>query len=393
MSTWAQIQLSELVISANTGLDAIKRAPIVNANTGIKCLRIQDISQDKDFDDWGFCEVNERNYKNFRLKENDIIIARTGETVGVNKIIIEDLKAVYNNGLIRLRVDTKTANPLFIYYTLQTKKFEGFIDRRARGISTQPNIRLESLLNYEICNLPLINQTLIATVLSAYDELIGNNEKRIKILEEIAQRLYAEWFVKFRYPGFEKVKMVDSKTTYGMIPKGWEVKKLSDIIQIKKGKNITKNTVVNGDVPVVAGGTDPAYYHNVSNTISPVITISASGAGAGFVKLYYKDIWASDCSYIDKNISEYIYFFYLFLKNKQKEITNLQRGSAQPHVYPKDLMGLKIIYSKEFIIRFNDLATPLFELVDKLKEENTKLNDTRDLLIPQLVTGKRELKN
>lgn len=280
----------------------------------------------------------------------------------------------------------------YLFYLIASQEF--ILKASSAGTGTKmPRAGWKVVKDFVFDVPDLSTQTLIGLTISKYDDLVENNEKRIKILEEMAQLLYTEWFVKFKFPGHEKIKMVNSKTSYGMIPEGWEVKKLGDVIQIKKGKNITKDTIIKGDIPVVAGGIEPAYYHNIPNTISPVITISASGAGAGFTKLYYQDIWASDCSYIDKNITEYVYFFYLFLKNKQKEISNLQRGSAQPHVYPKDLMGLKIIDSQDFVNEFNDFITPLFELIDKLKDKNIILTKTRDLLIPQLVTGKRELKN
>ena len=103
MSEWKEYKLGDTLITANTGLDAIKRAPIVDRNTGIKCLRIQDISQNKSYTFWGNTEVTDNNYSKFRLIKNDIIVARTGATVGVNMYIKSDLKSVFNNGLIRLR--------------------------------------------------------------------------------------------------------------------------------------------------------------------------------------------------------------------------------------------------------------------------------------------------
>jgi type I restriction enzyme S subunit len=110
------LTLADAVVSANTGLDAIKRAPIVEEDTGIKCLRIQDVNQEKDFVSWGNTLVEKRNFKKFQLKENDILIARTGGSVGANRYIYRELQAVYNNGLIRIRANIKKHNPKFIYY-------------------------------------------------------------------------------------------------------------------------------------------------------------------------------------------------------------------------------------------------------------------------------------
>ena len=161
-----------------------------------------------------------------------------------------------------------------------------------------------------------------------------------------------------------------------------------------KGKNITKKTIRNGDVPVVAGGMEPAYYHDTPNAVGPVITISASGANSGFAKLYFEDIWASDCSYINNEVTKHVFFFYSLLKAKQKELTHLQRGSAQPHVYPKEIMSIKARFpqNKKVIDGFEAHVTPLITLIGNLKKQTAALSKMRDLLIPHLVTGKLEVK-
>lgn len=133
------MRLKDKTLSANTGLDAIKRAPIVEHDTGLKCIRIQDISQGKSYDDWGFTETNEKDRKKFLLKKNDLLIARTGATVGVSQFIKEDIEAVYNNGTIRLRLD-KSLNSRFVYYIFQTKSFLQYIDNIS-CVATQPNLR------------------------------------------------------------------------------------------------------------------------------------------------------------------------------------------------------------------------------------------------------------
>ena len=138
--------------------------------------------------------------------------------------------------------------------------------------------------------------------LKAYDDLIENNQKQIKLLEEAAQRLYKEWFVNLRFPGYEDVAVVDG------VPEGWKKGVLSDVAVFKRGSTITKSQVNEGNVPVVAGGLEPAYYHNQANTVSPVVTVSGSGANAGFTRLYTVDVFASDCSFTDAKDSPYVYF-------------------------------------------------------------------------------------
>ncbi len=233
-------------------------------------------------------------------------------------------------------------------------------------------------------------QKKIAATLSAYDDLIEKNLRRIKILEEMAQNLYREWFVKFRFPGHEQVRLVDSPL--GKIPKGWVAATLSDLVSIRKGKNITKKTIVPGNVPVVAGGITPAYYHNAANTQNPVITISASGANAGFVNLYYEDVWASDCSVIDSGVTRHVYYFNLLLKERQYEVTRLQRGAAQPHVYPKDLMALEVCAAPDEVLEmFGSQIEPIFRMIRNLKSRNNNLRQTRDLLLPKLISGELDV--
>lgn len=140
--------LNEAVFSANTGLDAIKRAPIVQYNTDCKCLRIQDITQDKPFSEWGCTVVAPRDKDKYLLKQDDIILARTGATVGANKHIKQDISSVYNNGLIRLKIKDKFV-PYYIYLVMQTDSFGNYIQGVSCGTSAQPNLQIRDLLKYD----------------------------------------------------------------------------------------------------------------------------------------------------------------------------------------------------------------------------------------------------
>ncbi|WP_423908260.1 N-6 DNA methylase [Candidatus Spongiihabitans sp.] len=125
----------------------------------------------------------------------------------------------------------------------------------------------------------------------------------------------------------------------------WPLVELGDICEIKRGTTITKKQAVVGDIPVIAGGQQPAYYHNKANRKSPVITVSGSGAYAGFVNFFNQPIYASDCSTIEpKNNGEVVdvQFIYRILKSRQDEIYQFQQGGGQPHVYPKDIQKIKI---------------------------------------------------
>jgi type I restriction enzyme S subunit len=248
-------------------------------------------------------------------------------------------------------------------------------------------IKQSELRKVEIPLPPLSTQKNIASILSTYDNLIENNTRRIQILEEMAQRIYKEWFVDFKYPGYEDDQMIDSEL--GKIPDGWDVKEFGEKITFTRGKNITKKEMVHGEVPVVSAGINPSGFHNVSSVNGPVVTISASGANAGYISYYLRNIWAADCSYINNEMTPYIFYYFSLVKFNSKEITNLQRGAAQPHVYPKDVARISIIDPRvETIEIFENIVENIFNEIGVLRKKISNLRQTRDLLLPKLISGK-----
>ena len=306
--------------------------------------------------------------------ENSIIIGRVGAYCGAVTYCENKFNASDNTIIATNKGDCK--NIKFLYYLLKFINLNKYAGGAAQPLLTQSVLNTVKVLFNDNKDV----QDKIAKILSNYDDLIENNNKRIKILEEMAQKIYKEWFVDFKYPSHEEGKFAEIE--------------LGKLVMPKKGKNITKATIRKGSVPVVAGGLEPAYYHNVANTASPVITVSASGANAGYVKLYYEDIWASDCSYIDSKITPYVYYFYSYLKYNQIKVTNLQKGAAQPHVYPQDLASLKLFdIDAEIVKQFNVLVTPTFEEIKNITSKNTILRQTRDLLLPRLMSGEISVEN
>ena len=163
---------------------------------------------------------------------------------------------------------------------------------------------------------------------------------------------------------------------------------ISDYLMPRRGKPLLSKDAIDGDVPVVAGGLEPTTYHNVANTKSPVITISASGANAGFIRLWNRPVWSSDSSFIDESITQDVYFRFLVLSLRQEEIYGSQTGSAQPHIYPQNIGSLPMgKLNKEDVFEFNKLITPLFKRIGLNEEENEKLSKLRDLLLPRILSG------
>ena len=196
MSDWQTVTLEDVTESINTGLDAIRRAPIVEYETNLRCLRIQDISQNKPFDKWGYTEVKDSDFKKFQLVPNDIIMARTCST-GICYLVKKELPAVFNNGLARIRLKIEKVDPQFIYYVFKSKHFSGYIDGISGGTSVQLNMKIGDLLKYQFNLPPLSEQKEIARILSDLDKKIELNTKINQTLEQIAQALFKSWFVDF----------------------------------------------------------------------------------------------------------------------------------------------------------------------------------------------------
>jgi type I restriction enzyme, S subunit len=145
---WRLCELGDIVSKSNTGADAIKKAPIVAEDTGFRCLRIGDLSNNRSFDDWGFTSVTEKNFKQFQLKKYDIVITRTS-ILGLNKLIMEDLNAVYNNGLIKISL-VENVNPFFIFSYFKSKRYRNYISMINNDTSTRPNMKIDYLLRFPI---------------------------------------------------------------------------------------------------------------------------------------------------------------------------------------------------------------------------------------------------
>ena len=284
------------------------------------------------------------------------------------------------------RPKNESVDNLYLYYFMKTKFIKQSMINSMVGATGRQRVNNDVFKNIEI-NFPnKEKQIKIGKILSAYDDLIENNQKQIKLLEEAAQRLYKEWFVDLCFPGYETTPIIDG------VPEGWDIGFMCDIAVFQRGKTITQAQVIDGDIPVVAGGIEPAYYHNKANTVAPVITVSASGANAGFTKLYNVDVFASDCSFVDRRAMEYLYFVYGFLKNHKDVVKSLQKGSAQPHVYAKDINNIMVIIpDKQILASYCNCVKLYFEKIKILQEQIKKLAEARDRLLPKLMSGELEV--
>lgn len=172
--------VENVVLSANTGADAIQKAPIVDYDTGIRCVRVGDMTNNRSFHDWGFTKVADDVFKRYQLHKDDIVVTRTA-SLGLNTIIPEDLSAVYNNGLIRITANTSSVMPLYLYMQFQTEDFSNYIARIESETSVRPNMKINYLLKYNFVLPPIVKQneiiSLLTPMLNQRNNLIFENKQ------------------------------------------------------------------------------------------------------------------------------------------------------------------------------------------------------------------------
>ncbi|OFS82850.1 hypothetical protein HMPREF3144_10045 [Oligella sp. HMSC05A10] len=350
-----------------------------------------------------------------------------------------DQKYVAGQRVFVLRTKKEILSPLYLVAWLTSEEGQKKLHRRASG-STVLGIKQSELRKIEVPVPSLLIQNKIANFRYDLTKKIEIHNQINDTLEAMAEAIFKSWFVDFdpvhakikakaegldsdginraamaviasksddeiakikteSLEKYERLKSLASlfpdqlvESELGLIPEGWEVLSFSEWIQVTKGKSITKAKVNPGNVPVVAGGLEPAYYHNESNVKGPAITISASGANAGYVNLYYQDIWSSDSSYIAHNETKAFYVAYVCLKYRQKEIFSMQTGAAQPHIYPKDFERLMIVKPSEALLdSLEAIYQGFFNLISDNKKESITLAEIRDTLLPKLLSGEIEV--
>ena len=375
MSEWKKCAIGDMVmLRQGFAINAKSKHYISKVPTSLALLRIADMKS-------GSREiyVKEDIPRNFIAQPQDIVYTRTGN---VGLVFRNNYGVVHNNCFTVTPNDERALSRDFLFYLLQSKYFFEKANSLARG-AAQPDLPHSLFNSIEISYPDLDCQQRIADILSNYDSLIENYQKQIKLLEEAAQRLYKEWFVDLHFPGHENTKIVDG------VPEGWELSKLGNLAEFKRGKTITKKDVIDGSIPVVAGGLEPAYYCNKSNTAERVITISGSGANAGFTKMYFEKVWASDCSYADLETTQFLHFVYCYLKDNKTTIDHMQKGAAQPHVYAKEINALGLCIPTEDVLNIFEIkVSRYFNTISSLQSQIRLLTEARDRLLPKLISGK-----
>lgn len=326
--------------------------------------------------------ISENKFEEFKKKfgvpqPGDLLLTSVG-TLGVPYVVKPGEVFYFKDGNLTWFSQFRNLDSHFLYYWLLSPQGKAELKKCTIG-SSQSAFTIVLLKDMEIELPPLSTQQKIASILSAYDDLIENNNRRIKILEEMAQAIYKEWFVNFRFPGHEKVKMIKSKL--GMIPEGWEVKILGEVIELAYGKALKAEDRLPGTVPVY-GSAGVVGSHKESLVKGPGIIVGRKG-NVGSIHWSDEDFYPIDTVfYVKTDIClHYVYYNLLYQNfiNTDAAVPGLNRNQA----YRNSVL----IPNERLLDAFRNYVDPLFRQKCNLTFKNEPLRRTRDLLLPKLISG------
>ena len=346
---------------------------------GPQFLRITDIVPDSiDWDTVPFCEIDDTDKNRFSLQPGDIVVARTGATVGYAKLIRDEVGAVFASYLVRFRVDPKLADPSFVGRLVESLVYKDFVKSRVGG-AAQPNANAQVLGSFTFRLPTRREQERISSILSAYDDLIENNRRRMVLFEEAARQLYREWCVQLRFPGHEHTRI-----THG-VPEGWERTAFENALVLQRGFDLPIQAREDGDVPIY-GSTGINGFHSKSRVHGPCVVTGRSGT-LGEVHYVAGDFWPLNTALWVKEFKRVTPLFSLFLM-REMDLKQYNGGVSVPTLDRKTVHRVEVLVPpKNRLTAFDEFATPIFEQMENLMRQNQKLHAARDLLLPRLMSG------
>ena len=320
-----------------------------------------------------YYKINERSL----VEQWDILMSMIG-TIGEAAIVKEQPNyAIKNVALFKCGDELKAK---WLYYYLCSPDGKGQLFGNQKGASQQ-FISLTQLRNFKIPVRDYLIMKNVTDILSTYDDLIENNQKQIKLLEEAAMRLYKEWFVYLRFPGHETTKIVDD------VPEGWQLGKLEDLIEVKYGKDHKK--VADGDIPVYGSGglmrKCNRFLHDGESVLIP------RKGSLNHIMYVNEKFWTVDTMFFTQmkcnNIALYIYFF---MCSFDMYSTNI--GAAVPSMTTNTLNGLDVLIPEKTLLEsFDNIVQICFQRIAVLENQNEKAKLARDKLLPKLMSGEIEV--
>jgi len=317
--------------------------------------------------------------------------------------------ACFPDSVVGFVADPLKSDVRFIKYSLDYYKKD--FQNTAKG-TAQDNLSLEKIDNLQM-NVPSVKvQSKIASVLSTYDLLVENNEKRIKILEEMGQRLFTEWFVKFKFPNHENTKKIESGTEHGIIPYGWDLRRLTDLVYINPPTKITNKhqvlhvpmeclstirSFIDLDKTFRKDGGSGIKFINGDTLFARITPCLQNGKGAFVNFLENEEVGCGSTEFVvmrSKVLSAtYIYFLSRDPNFRKTAELTMAGASGRQRVRSEFFQSYLIPTPESHLLdKFETLTKNMFETIKVLSLANRSLTQIRDLLIPQLVTGKVEVK-
>lgn len=399
------VKFSKFIISTQYGYTA-EETSLVEGDA--KYLRITDIvPYFVNKEQVPFCKIDDNKKKKYLITENDLLIARTGAITGYNLIVDESYKNfVFASYLIRFNYNKNDLYPLYLKYVLKSQQWYGFVNNFISG-SAQPGMNAKVFGKFQI---PFFNydiQKRISNILSTYDKLIDNNNKRIKLLEQMAENLYKEWFVRFRIPRYKDVEFIDG------FPKDWEKVKLDDVLnKIATGLNPRKNFVLgegeNFYVTIKNMADNTVYLDDKCDKVNDdaIIKINKRSdlkigdllfSGIGTIgRVCLIDIPTNNWNISEsvftmranKKISSEFLYMLLLSQDVQNYCQSKANGSAQKGIRMGDLRKYTFLLPTQNVINdFTNQISPILRNVSLLRNENKNLIQQRDMLLPRLMRG------
>lgn len=377
---WEKVRLEDCCYSISDG----DHQPPPKAQQGIPFVTISNINSmnQLDFSDTMF--VPKEYYRSLdekrKVRKGDVLYSVVG-SFGIPVLIKEERPFVFQRHIAILRPKEDIVDSGFLFYTMLSRDFYAKADAVAIG-AAQRTVSLGSLRNIKIDVPSLESQKHIADILSAYDDLIENNQKQIKLLEEAAQRLYKEWFVDLHFPGHENTKIVDG------VPEGWRRGLLKELINVNYGKD-HKKVPDDGNIPVYGSG-GLMRKCNKSLFSGEAVLIPRKGS---LNNIMYVDetFWTVDTMFYatmkQPHTAVFVYFFV-----KAFDMYSMNIGAAVPSMTTKILDAMDVVIpDKETLEKFDKYAKVYFNKIKTLQGQNEQLKTARDLLLPKLMSGEVEV--
>ena len=388
MSEWKKVKLGELCDFINGGAWSDKEY----APEGIPVLKVTNCKNSG----FSLSELSylpyslEQKYIQNKLQRNDVIIATVGShpnlvnsSAGRSVIVNSFVEGFYlNQNAVCIRTkDEEILDQLFWGYYSKYYLFQNYIQMRGKGAANQMRIAISAIKDYPMPLPPINVQRHIATILSRYDSLIENYQKQIKLLEEAAQRLYKEWFIDLRFPGHENTNIIDG------VPEGWEKKSITDVLEIKYGKD--HKLLKEGTIPVYGTGGIMRYVEKSLFTGESVL-IPRKGS-LNNIMLVGGTFWTIDTMFYsipkENNVAKIVYFYL-----KGVDMYSFNIGAAVPSMTVNILSGMKLLVPNEDVKnKFETIASKYFIRMHSLQSQLRLLTEARDRLLPKLMSGEIEI--